>query len=312
MSKKIFFGLTLLLLTFTIATPLLAVDKSAALQVDLGYGTVVANLETYIGWWYKLIMGTVGVLATIYIMWGGFKWLTAAGSSSQISDAQETIKAAIAGLLIALFSFSILYIINPNLLNLNTEGIGSNDTTTSTADNTPGCCINEYESLKHSCSYIIKSNCTTSDTVKFYSNTTCDKASNYCASTNSSVYCRSDLAGYSLIKKGDQATINAVNRKTNCSYLERPMYSSYDGSEATTAEFIALGYTSYPQKCLYESCTNTISCSDKTDGTACDYPNQAGTQKCFRGVCKTCVNSGISCSSASCCNSLTCTNNLCK
>jgi len=72
-------------------------------------------LSKYFTAWYDFLLGTVGIIATIMIMWGGFKWLTSRGDSGIIKDAQDTIWAAITGMILAFGSYTILTLINPNL-----------------------------------------------------------------------------------------------------------------------------------------------------------------------------------------------------
>ncbi|MFA6428619.1 MAG: hypothetical protein WCW02_03705 [Candidatus Buchananbacteria bacterium] len=137
--KNIYLALIVLGLMFLPLAPMLA-ETTVKLQVPL-YGTNEISgeastiLPTYIGLWFNLVVGTAGVLAAIYIMWGAFKWLTAAGNAATIKDAQETIYSAVAGLIIALLAYSILYIINPNLIKLQLPGLSS--TTYSTEPATP-------------------------------------------------------------------------------------------------------------------------------------------------------------------------------
>jgi len=78
--------------------------------------TIDGNLlGAYFEAWYNFLLGTVGIIATIMIMWGGFKWLTSRGDSGMIKDAQDTIWAAIAGMILAFGSYTILTVIKPNL-----------------------------------------------------------------------------------------------------------------------------------------------------------------------------------------------------
>ncbi|MEK7653065.1 MAG: pilin [Patescibacteria group bacterium] len=91
-------------------------------------GLTEVNIKTenplykYISVWYGFIIGSIGILATVMIMYGGFKWLTSRGNSSQISDAKEKIISAITGLLLAFLSYTILNLINPRLVQITTPG----------------------------------------------------------------------------------------------------------------------------------------------------------------------------------------------
>jgi len=75
-------------------------------------------LGQYIQSWYTLIIGIVGIIATVMLMWGGMKWLTSRGNSGVISDAKEIIWSAIIGLALTLLSWTILFLINPKLLEM--------------------------------------------------------------------------------------------------------------------------------------------------------------------------------------------------
>jgi hypothetical protein len=72
-------------------------------------------LPSYISWIYKFIVGIAGLLAVFMITIGGLMWIFAGGNGSKIGKAREYIFGAIIGLLLAIFSYSILYIINPQL-----------------------------------------------------------------------------------------------------------------------------------------------------------------------------------------------------
>lgn len=92
------------------------------LQVPIFYkGTnvrCISGLPAYIEAFYNLFIGIVGILAVIMIMVGGMQWLIANGNEQIIGGAKTTIVSAIMGLVIALASWQILYLINPRLLDL--------------------------------------------------------------------------------------------------------------------------------------------------------------------------------------------------
>jgi hypothetical protein len=70
----------------------------------------------YIAAIYKYAIGIVGVLAGIMIVVGGLLWLTAGGSAGRVSTAKSFIESSLVGLVIALTSYLLLYVINPNLV----------------------------------------------------------------------------------------------------------------------------------------------------------------------------------------------------
>ena len=56
----------------------------------------------------KLIMTFLGIIATVIILLGGFKWMTAAGNEDQVDQAKKLIAAGIIGLVITLSAFMIV------------------------------------------------------------------------------------------------------------------------------------------------------------------------------------------------------------
>lgn len=66
---------------------------------------------------YRFSIGIIVTLAMVMIVIGGLRWMAAAGNASTIGAAKDTIIRAIIGLLIALGSYTILFLINPELVN---------------------------------------------------------------------------------------------------------------------------------------------------------------------------------------------------
>ncbi len=106
----------------TLNVPIAGIDK-------------VDSFGTYFQLWYDFAIGAVGVLATVMIMWGGFKWLTSRGNSGVISESKQIIWSAIIGLVLAFLSYTILYLINPRLT---TIGLPTLETTSIDVKNIPG------------------------------------------------------------------------------------------------------------------------------------------------------------------------------
>jgi len=86
--------------------------------VNEGQGISVdgALLSRYIGVLFNWLIGVIGVIAVVYLGWGGMQWLAAAGSAESINKAKETIKDAIIGLVLVAGSYTMLFIINPQLV----------------------------------------------------------------------------------------------------------------------------------------------------------------------------------------------------
>ncbi|TSD05915.1 MAG: Uncharacterized protein Athens071412_197 [Parcubacteria group bacterium Athens0714_12] len=113
------------LLVFGFCLIVKAQDKAIDLQVPIpGQEGAGKDLASYIAAWYTFGLGAISVVAVVMIMWGGLQWLTAAGSGSQIGEARKAISNAVVGLILALCSYGLLYIINPNLVKLKLPEIG--------------------------------------------------------------------------------------------------------------------------------------------------------------------------------------------
>lgn len=78
-------------------------------------GHYVKNLGCYIVGIYRYFVGVAGILATVFIMYGGVRYIISFGNPGSLQSAKETIESALVGLLIAISSYMILYFINPNL-----------------------------------------------------------------------------------------------------------------------------------------------------------------------------------------------------
>lgn len=114
------------ILTFIFLSPLDAFSSSGqyTLQVPIGSVSTVPvgagsnPFGDYFKMWYGFIIGTVGILATIMIIVGGFQWLSSRGNSGAIKEGQDRIFSAIIGLGIAFLAYTILNLVNPGLTNL--------------------------------------------------------------------------------------------------------------------------------------------------------------------------------------------------
>lgn len=53
------------------------------------------------------VLSFVGVLFLVLMIWGGFKWMTAAGNQENINQAQKIVGAAVVGLIIVLSAYMI-------------------------------------------------------------------------------------------------------------------------------------------------------------------------------------------------------------
>ncbi len=118
---------TIILLTFLLlpAVSLAALElqypelgpEGNKIRIELGM-----DLNKLIAWFYYFVVGIAGFAAFIMLIWGGFDWLTSAGSPAKITEAKDKISSAFIGLLLILASYLILQVINPDLTTLNLPG----------------------------------------------------------------------------------------------------------------------------------------------------------------------------------------------
>lgn len=87
--------------------------------VDFGTDPRYLNspfLTDYIAQVYKYAVTVATVLSTIVIIFAGVLWITSAGNMEQIGRAKKMIARALTGLLLAVGSYTILWTINPQLV----------------------------------------------------------------------------------------------------------------------------------------------------------------------------------------------------
>ena len=56
----------------------------------------------------RVVLGFLAIVATIIILYGGFKWMTAAGNEEKVAEARKLLVAGIIGLIIIIAAFAIV------------------------------------------------------------------------------------------------------------------------------------------------------------------------------------------------------------
>lgn len=86
-------------------------DLGATINRGLNYSSVVGwgtrELRATIMQIVNIIMGFLGVLAVIIILYGGFKWMTAGGNEDQVGEAKKLIIAGIIGMAVIIAAYAI-------------------------------------------------------------------------------------------------------------------------------------------------------------------------------------------------------------
>ena len=84
-------------------------------------GTITVDgtlISRYVKAVYVYFVWIVGILATVMVMYGGIQWVTAAGNSSRIENAKQTMNGAFIAIVLTLTSFLLLRLINPALVKI--------------------------------------------------------------------------------------------------------------------------------------------------------------------------------------------------
>lgn len=55
----------------------------------------------------NIVLGFLGILATLIILLGGFKWMTSQGNTEKVDEAKKLIGAGVVGLVIILVAYAV-------------------------------------------------------------------------------------------------------------------------------------------------------------------------------------------------------------
>ncbi|KKU27307.1 MAG: hypothetical protein UX39_C0001G0027 [Candidatus Magasanikbacteria bacterium GW2011_GWA2_46_17] len=90
----------------------------AETQIAFGGQRRFLHVGQFIQIIYNYALRVVAIVAVVVIVVAGIQWTTSGGSSEVIGAAKKRIGGALMGLFLAYMSYSILYTINPSLVNL--------------------------------------------------------------------------------------------------------------------------------------------------------------------------------------------------
>lgn len=91
----------------------LAVPAVASAQVSTGnfgatFGLGTADLESTVVKIVQWVLGFLGLIAVIMILYGGFMWMTAGGNEDKVATAKKIITAAVIGLIVVLLAWAVV------------------------------------------------------------------------------------------------------------------------------------------------------------------------------------------------------------
>ena len=116
--------LTLFSTSFSVGELALAQETKPGLQYQLlekipGTSGLGSDLPGYVSAIYKMALIIVTLSAVLMLTVGGFMYLTSAGNTASIGTAKGIIYDSLIGLVIALSAWLVLYVINPDLVEVN-------------------------------------------------------------------------------------------------------------------------------------------------------------------------------------------------
>ncbi len=90
--------------------PVLAQDyglKKTGEAAGLPGAAANRGLPEIVGLILNALMGILGTLLVLYLIYGGFLWMTAGGDEKQVEKAKEIIKNSIIGLIVIFLAYGI-------------------------------------------------------------------------------------------------------------------------------------------------------------------------------------------------------------
>lgn len=115
----------LILFCLAISTPVFAIDPGTGPYLGMEYGAATGLGKSDVRWTAARIvyaaLGLLGLLATVLIIYAGFKWMTAAGNEEAVGEAKKILYAAVIGLVIIMSAYSIVRFVLPSLFRATTD-----------------------------------------------------------------------------------------------------------------------------------------------------------------------------------------------
>jgi len=97
--------LTLAILVLpVVASAQVTIRQSVGLTFNLGTSDLESSVIKILQW----VLGFLGLIAVIFILYGGLIWMTAGGNEEKVSKAKKILTAAVIGLVVVLIAWAIV------------------------------------------------------------------------------------------------------------------------------------------------------------------------------------------------------------
>ena len=96
------------------AAPIPALERAQSKLDKVGTGTGLgarqsdSQIYARVAQIINIVLGLTGIIATIYLIYGGIKWLRSGGNEQTVTEAKAVIRSAIVGVIVVLSSYVIV------------------------------------------------------------------------------------------------------------------------------------------------------------------------------------------------------------
>lgn len=105
MSKKIIIASLLSLAVLSLAV--MPVFAQLGIEYGASTGLGKTDIRTTIGTIIKTLLGLIGIILVVIVLYAGFLWMTAMGNDEQVTKAKGMIINAVIGLAVVLAAYAI-------------------------------------------------------------------------------------------------------------------------------------------------------------------------------------------------------------
>jgi uncharacterized membrane protein len=116
-----------LILSALFAPPILAADPFGPLHTAVNGTGLEKNtsIAAFVGALVQYILGFLGLIFVVLIIYAGFIWTTAQGDTKKVDKAKDMIKQAVIGLVIVFAAYAIATFVLSNLASISETGTPS-------------------------------------------------------------------------------------------------------------------------------------------------------------------------------------------
>lgn len=98
--------------------------SNTAKGAGLTTGDKPASLTDVAGLLINAVLGLVGIILLAYMIYGGFRWMTARGDAKMVTEAQATIRNAVIGIVVIALAFALTSFVLGTLINATSSPTG--------------------------------------------------------------------------------------------------------------------------------------------------------------------------------------------